>query len=166
MSDASAKRFLEKFGKQTLRGGIAGILGGAVFAVWMAENGVLSVIASMIGGSSSLLGLLMHLGLSAAIGASFGVLFARLAVGLVPSVLWGLVNGFAWWFLGPLTLMPLSLGMGLQWTASAVVGTLTSLIWHLVFGGVMGITYAALTTHVASKGQLATRLDHAATGTA
>ncbi|MEE8313066.1 MAG: hypothetical protein V3R91_02000, partial [Myxococcota bacterium] len=71
-----------------------------------------------------------------------------------------------WWFLGPLTLMPLSLGMGLQWTASAVAGTLTSLIWHLVFGGVMGITYAALTTHVASKGQLATRLDHAATGTA
>ncbi len=127
-----------------LQGGFAGLLGGIVFGVWMFENGMLPVIASMAGGTSAALGLSMHLAISLGIGASFGVLFARLADAPVPSVLWGLVYGFTWWLLGPLTLMPVTMGMGLQWTASAVAGTIPSLIWHLVFGGVMGISFAAL----------------------
>ncbi len=127
-----------------LRGAFAGLLGGSVFGVWMAEKGGLAAIASMGGGSSPLLGLVMHLVISMGIGASFAVLFFRLAVGLIPSILWGLVYGFIWWFLGPLTLMSLMMGAGLQWTASAVGQTIQSLIWHLVFGGVLGVSYEAL----------------------
>ncbi len=127
-----------------LRGAFAGLLGGAVFGVWMWEQGGLAAIASMAGGSSSILGLVMHLVFSMGIGASFAVLFFRLAVGLTPSVLWGLVYGFILWFLGPLTLMPLMMGAGLQWTTSAVGQTIPSLIWHLVFGGVLGVSYEAL----------------------
>jgi len=98
----------------------------------------------MGGGSSPLLGLVMHLVISMGIGASFAVLYFRVAVGLIPSILWGLVYGFVWWFLGPLTLMSLMMGTGLQWTALAVGQTIPSLIWHLVFGGVLGISYEAL----------------------
>ncbi len=127
-----------------LRGAFAGLLGGSVFGVWMAEKGVLAAIASMAGGSSPLLGLVMHLVISMGIGASFAVLFFRLAVGLIPSILWGLVYGFIWWFLGPLTLMSLMMGAGLQWTTSAIAQTIPSLIWHLVFGGVLGVSYEAL----------------------
>ncbi len=127
-----------------LRGAFAGLLGGSVFGVWMAEKGVLAAIASMAGGSSPFLGLVMHLVISMGIGASFAVLFFRLAVGLIPSILWGLVYGFIWWFLGPLTLMSLMMGAGLQWMASAVAQTIPSLIWHLVFGGVLGVSYEAL----------------------
>ena len=127
-----------------LRGAFAGLLGGSVFGVWMAEKGVLAAIASMGGGSSPLLGLVMHLVISMGIGASFAVLYFRVAVGLIPSILWGLVYGFIWWFLGPLTLMSLMMGTGLQWTASAVGQTIPSLIWHLVFGGVLGVSYEAL----------------------
>jgi len=127
-----------------LRGAFAGLLGGSVFGVWMAEKGVLAAIASMGGGSSPLLGLVMHLVISMGIGASFAVLYFRVAVGLIPSILWGLVYGFIWWFLGPLTLMSLMMGTGLQWTASAVAQTIPSLIWHLVFGGVLGVSYEAL----------------------
>ncbi len=126
-----------------LRGAFAGLLGGSVFGVWMAEKGVLAAIASG-GGSSPLLGLVMHLVISMGIGASFAVLYFRVAVGLIPSILWGLVYGFIWWFLGPLTLMSLMMGTGLQWTASAVAQTIPSLIWHLVFGGVLGVSYEAL----------------------
>ena len=54
------------------------------------------------------------------------------------------VYGFVWWFLGPLTLMPLGLGMGIQWSAASVSATLPSLTWHLVFGGVLGVSYVAL----------------------
>ncbi len=110
----------------------------------MAEKGVLVALASMAGGSSPVLGLAMHLVFSMAIGASFGVFFFRLAVGLIPSVLWGLVYGFIWWFLGPLTLMSLMMGTGLQWTTAAIAQTIPSLIWHLVFGGVLGVSYEAL----------------------
>ncbi|MFQ5914269.1 MAG: hypothetical protein ACE5JS_13900 [Nitrospinota bacterium] len=126
------------------RGAFAGLLGGIVFGVWMGEKGAFVALASMGGGSSPVQGLVMHLVFSMAIGAGFGVLFSRLAVGLIPSILWGLVYGFIWWFLGPLTLMSLMMGMGLQWTASAVAQTIPSLIWHLVFGGVLGVSYEAL----------------------
>ena len=163
VSDSTIQKLsLGRVAPDALRGSIAGLLGGIVFAVWMAENGMFPVIASMVGGNSSLLGLLMHLGISAKIGAIFSVLFGRLARGMVPSLLWGVVNGFAWWFLGPLTLMPLLLGLGLQWTAIAVAGSLASLTWHLVFGGVMGIAYAALTDHglLASESQRGSPTDY------
>ena len=136
--------FLAEIVERGLRGAFAGLLGGSVFGIWMAEKGVLVAIASMAGGSSPVLGLVMHLVISMGIGASFAVLFFRLAVGLIPSILWGLVYGFIWWFLGPLTLMSVMMGTGLQWTASAVAQTIPSLIWHLVFGGVLGVSYEAL----------------------
>ncbi len=112
--------FLNEIMDRGLRGAFAGLMGSSVFGVWMAEKGGLAAIASMGGGSSPVLGLVMHLVISMGIGASFAVLFFRLAVGLIPSILWGLVYGFIWWFLGPLTLMSLMMGAGLQWTASAV----------------------------------------------
>ncbi len=136
--------FLAEIVERGLRGAFAGLLGGSVFGIWMAEKGVLVAIASMAGGSSPVLGLVMHLVISMGIGASFAVLYFRLAVGLIPSILWGLVYGFIWWFLGPLTLMSVMMGTGLQWTASAVAQTIPSLIWHLVFGGVLGVSYEAL----------------------
>ena len=136
--------FLAEIMDRGLRGAFAGLLGGSVFGIWMAEKGALVAIASMAGGSSLVLGLVMHLVMSMGIGASFAVLFFRLAVGLIPSILWGLVYGFIWWFLGPLTLMSVMMGTGLQWTASAVAQTIPSLIWHLVFGGVLGVSYEAL----------------------
>ncbi len=136
--------FLAEIVDRGLRGAFAGLLGGSVFGIWMAEKGALVAIASMAGGSSLVLGLVMHLVISMGIGASFAVLFFRLAVGLIPSILWGLVYGFIWWFLGPLTLMSVMMGAGLQWTASAVAQTIPSLIWHLVFGGVLGVSYEAL----------------------
>ncbi len=135
---------LNEIVQRGVRGAFAGLLGGIVFGVWMAEKGGLVAIASMAGGSSPVLGMVMHLVTSMGIGASFAVLFSRLAVGLIPSILWGLVYGFIWWFLGPLTLMSLTMGMGLQWTASAVAQTIPSLVWHLVFGGVLGVSYEAL----------------------
>ena len=138
------KLILNEIVDRGLRGVFAGLLGGSVFGVWMAEQGGLAAIASMGGGSSPLLGLVIHLVISMGIGASFAVLFFRVAVGLIPCILWGSVYGFIWWFLGPLTMMPLSMGMGLQWTTSAVAGTIPSLIWHLVFGGVLGVSYEAL----------------------
>jgi hypothetical protein len=146
MSTSVIERFsLDEAISQGVRGGIGGLAGGVIFGFWMAHKGMFSVIASMVGQSSAPLGLLMHLCISIGIGVSFGVLFSRLANGVIPSSVWGLMYGFVWWFLGPLTLMPVFMGMGVQWTGSAVAGSLPSLLWHLIYGGVLGVSYAALT---------------------
>lgn len=49
-------------------------------------------------------------------------------------------------FVGPLTLMPLFMGMGVgaAWNLSAVTQAMPSLIGHLIFGGILGWTYAWL----------------------
>ncbi len=144
-SNEMGKLIWSELAERGISGAFAGLSGGIVFGVWMAEKGMFPVIASMAGGNSAILGLIMHLAISAAIGASFGVLLFRFAVRTLSSTLWGLVYGFAWWFLGPLTLMPVMMGGSPQWTAAPVAGTIPSLIWHLVFGGVMGISYFAAT---------------------
>lgn len=61
-------------------------------------------------------------------------------------IFWGFVYGVIWWFLGPLTLMPLFLGMGLgtSWTAAALSAQIPSLIGHIIFGVLLGWVYAAL----------------------
>ena len=60
---------------------------------------------------------------------------------------YGLLYGGAWWILGPLTLMPLFLGMGLgvNWNLTAAVNMLPSMMGHLIYGAILGLSYAALT---------------------
>ncbi|MFQ5913244.1 MAG: hypothetical protein ACE5JS_08685 [Nitrospinota bacterium] len=130
--------------EKVLRGSIAGLLGGLVFGLWMADKGALPMIAGLVGGSSGVLGFGVHLLISTVIGGTFGYYFDRLIEGPLSGILWGMVYGFLWWFLGPLTLMPIGLGMAPQWTASAVAATIPSLLWHVVFGGVTAIAYLAL----------------------
>ena len=51
--------------------------------------------------------------ISAIIGAKFAVLLGWVASGVRGGLGSGLVYGLAWWILGPLTLMPFFMGMGL-----------------------------------------------------
>jgi len=58
------------------------------------------------------------------------------------------VYGFAWWILGPLTLMPFFMGMGLgvNWNVTAMSAAMPSLVGHLIFGAILGVTYRVLHT--------------------
>lgn len=127
-----------------VKGSVAGVFGGLVFGLWMAGQGILPMVAKLVGGFSPLLGFGVHLVISAVIGAGFSVVFHRQIEGLTTGVLWGMVYGFVWWLLGPLTFMPLGLGMAPQWTTSAVAATIPSLLWHVVYGGVTALTYVAM----------------------
>ncbi len=134
-----------------IRGGIAGLMGGLVFGLWMSDKGVLPMIAKLVGGASPTLGFFVHMVISALIGASFGFLFNRRVEDQATGILWGLVYGFVWWALGPLTLMPVGLGMGPQWTAAAVSSTIPSLLWHVVFGGITGLAFFSLKAKVIDR---------------
>jgi hypothetical protein len=88
----------------------------------------------------------VHLGISAVIGAGFAAVLGSRVRSSRDGLRAGLFYGAAWWVLGPLTLMPLFMGMGLgvNWTFAAASAMLPSLVGHLVFGAILGVGYAWL----------------------
>ncbi len=121
-----------------------GIMGGLVFGMMMAKMGTLPMIGGMIGLPHVAAGFLVHMMISVSIGASFGLLLGPWLNTRGKSLAFGAAYGASWWVLGPLTLMPLMMGMGLgvNWNATAAAAMLPSLMGHVVFGLVMGFAYS------------------------
>ncbi|MEW6753510.1 MAG: hypothetical protein AB1505_21380 [Candidatus Latescibacterota bacterium] len=132
----------------SLRNGIlGGLAGGVVFGMMMGVMGMLPMIGRMATGQpSAALGFVVHMLISAVIGASFAVLFGHRIRRRWDGLAYGLLYAAIWWLLGPLTLMPLFMGMGLgaNWNATAAVQMLPSLMGHLIYGGILGVSYAWL----------------------
>ena len=138
--------------RKILAGAAGGLVGGAVFGMMMAKMGMLPMIGKMVGVPTVAAGWIVHLAISAAIGASFGVLLGWLVTGRISGLVFGTAYGAAWWLLGPLTLMPLMMGMGLgvNWNLAAAEAMLPSLLGHAVFGLVMGPSYDLVRRRLAS----------------
>jgi uncharacterized membrane protein YagU involved in acid resistance len=126
------------------RGAVASLAGGLLFSVVMFETGTLARVAQIVGGTSIALGFVVHLVISALIGASYGLLFHYEATDDLGAVAWGAVYGLIWWFLGPLTLFPILLGGTFTWTTTAADAQLPSLVGHLIYGMALAITFRAL----------------------
>jgi uncharacterized membrane protein YagU involved in acid resistance len=141
-------REVEGPGTRTLHslgwGAAASLAGGLLFSLVMVATGFLPQVASLVGGSSPALGFVVHMGISALVGMSYGVLFGYEAPDFGSSVAWGLVYGLVWWFLGPLTLMPILLGGQFTWTTGAAAVALPSLIGHLIYGAATACTFLLL----------------------
>lgn len=132
-----------------LRGGIvpgsgAGLIGGLVFGAAMLRLGVLPTIAALIGADSSVAGFVVHMAIAALIGAGFGALVWQQRLGPGETFLWGLTYGTFWWFLGPLTLMPLLLGGSVLWDVRTAQAAFPSLLGHLLYGAVVGVALVAI----------------------
>jgi hypothetical protein len=139
-------------------GALAGIIAGLIFGVMMQvmtsptpdgrEVPVMMMVAQVVRSDSIAVGWLYHLFNSAVIGGVFGWLFGARAAGHAgPGAGWGLLYGFAWWILGGLILMPIFLGMPafapLRMPPMRPVA-IGSLMGHLIFGLVLGLTFAWL----------------------
>ena len=129
-----------------------GLAGGAIFGAMMGMMGMLPMIGKMAGYPSAAFGFIVHMGISAFIGATFGVLFDGSIRNVAGGLSRGLAYGGTWWLLGPLTLMPFFMGMGLgvNWNAAAAAKMLPSLLGHLIYGAILGTTYALLRGRVSS----------------
>lgn len=125
-------------------GAIASLLGGLLFSIIMLKIGLLPTMATIVGSSSVILGFVVHMLISTVIGMSYGLLFQREAPNFGSSIAWGLLYGLIWWFLGPLTLMPLLLSGAVTWTTTAANEALPSLIGHLIYGVATAIAFLAL----------------------
>ena len=127
-------------------GAYGGFAGGLIFGAMMGMMGMLPMIGSMLGQPTAGAGFVVHMVNSVIIGAGFAIVLGRLVSGTRSGVGLGLAYGGAWWVLGPLTLMPLFMGMdfGVNWNAAAAAAMVPSLVGHLMYGGVLGLVYAWL----------------------
>lgn len=123
-----------------LAAGVAGgLAGGVVFGTLMQMMGMLPMVAMLVGAESIAVGWVVHLAISAFIGVTYALIFARWAERLAVGAVLGIGYGVVWWVLGALLIMPARLGMD--------VFTFTTMAWqsllgHLVFGLVLGLGYA------------------------
>ena len=139
-------------------GALAGLAGGLVSSPFMFAAHVLSSVAGVATPLSPLSGLLVHLLVSTFIGMSYGVLFRDEASNLAMAGAWGWVFGLIWWYVGPLTLLPLLLTGEIDWRISAASALLPSLLGHLIYGASTASLFYILERAYTNKHRLDPRM--------
>jgi uncharacterized membrane protein YagU involved in acid resistance len=129
--------------QRIIGGVVGGVVGGLVFGTMMGLMGMLPMVAMVVDSESAAVGFLYHMFNSVVIGALFGLIFGGLSHTYGQGAAWGLLYGAIWWVLGPLVLMPLMLGMGLQVGMAFTAPMLMSLVGHLIYGLLTGLVYVA-----------------------
>ena len=129
--------------QRIIGGVVGGVVGGLVFGALMAAMGMLPMVAMVVGSESAAVGFLYHMFNSVVIGTLFSLIFGGLSHTYGQGAGWGLLYGVIWWVLGPLVLMPLLLGMGLQFGMAFAPPMLMSLMGHLIYGLLTGLVYVA-----------------------
>jgi hypothetical protein len=125
-------------------GALAGFAGGVVSSPIMLKTGVVTKVAGVDTSFTNWHGLVLHLLVSALIGMSFGLLFRNESSNLGAGMTWGWLFGLIWWYLGPMTLLPLMLTGDCDWSTDAASALLPSLIGHLIFGAVTAYVFLLL----------------------
>lgn len=138
---------------------VAGLIGGLVFGMMMhmmtaptpdgGQMPIMAMIGQIVGSPTVGVGWVYHLFNSALIGAIFGWFFGDRLQGFASALGWGAAYGFVWWILGGLLLMPILLGMPpfapLMMPPMRMMA-MGSLVGHLMFGLILGGTFAWLRT--------------------
>ena len=122
-------------------GATAGLIGGLVSMPVMFATSVLPKVAGI---DSTLVGfraVVIHLSVSAAIGMTYGLLFRDEASAPGDAITWGCLFGLIWWYLGPMTLLPLLLTGVCDWSTDAASALLPSLFGHLIYGAVTAVVF-------------------------
>jgi uncharacterized membrane protein YagU involved in acid resistance len=125
-------------------GAFAGLVGGLVSSPILFATGVLSSVAGVDTRLSGFHGFLLHMLVSALIGMTYGLLFRNEASSLGLGVMWGWLFGLIWWYIGPMTVLPLLLTGECDWRASAASALLPSLAGHLIFGASTALVFLVL----------------------
>lgn len=124
---------------------LGGMAGGLVFGITMHLMGMMPMIAKMAGSESVAVGWFIHIIISAVIGAFYVWWFGKQTSSYGRGILFGMIHGMIWWIIGALTIMPLILGMAVQYSEALSEMSLMSLMGHLIYGVILGLIYYQLT---------------------
>ncbi len=130
--------------RDVVAGAAAGVIGGLVFWWAMQAQGLRAATAGLIGVTSLGAGVALDLLVSALIGASFGAIFRYQPLGYASTISSGVLYGLLWWIVGPLTLVPALLGRGPTWSLAEANAALPSLVGHVIYGALTGLSYYVL----------------------
>src|SRR5712692_5116625 len=125
-------------------GACAGVIGGLVFEAAMAQLGIAPVVALLLGANVPLVGFVGDLLIAGLAGAGFGALLWRQRPGPGETFFWGLAYGAFWWFVEPLTLVPLLLGRAPAWDVRSAQAAFPALLGYILYGGTVGLALLAL----------------------
>lgn len=126
------------------RGAIAGLAGGLVFGIMMAMMGMLPMVGMLVRQENAVIGFIVHMGISAFIGAVYAVVISRFRNDTSTAAVGGVVNGIVWWVLGALIMMPLMLGMTDMVFAIGQTQWM-SLLGHIIYGLITAFVFMYLT---------------------
>jgi hypothetical protein len=126
-----------------LPGACAGLIGGLVFGAALADLGIPPLVARL-GANSPLVGFVGDLVIAGLAGAGFGVLLWRQRPGPGETFFWGLAYGVLWWFIEPLTLVPLALGHAITWDVHTAQAAFPALLGYVLYGATLGLALHAL----------------------
>lgn len=126
-----------------ISGAVAGLAGGAVFGMMMAMMGMLPMVGMLVRQENAVIGFIVHMGISAFIGAVYGLVAGRFAINATTAIIGGIINGIVWWVLGALVLMPLMLGMS-QMVFVIGQAQWMSLLGHIIYGLVTSFVFIPL----------------------
>ena len=125
-----------------LVGGVAGAIAAFIFGRWMSAGGYYPLIAGLFDSESTVARGGLHYLFAIVIGGGFGLLFQRDVRGLGSSLGWGAGYAMMWWFLGPLTFLPLAGGRGIDWSYTNAASLFGAFVGHILFGLLVGLVYA------------------------
>jgi hypothetical protein len=133
------------WGRAIVAGGFAGTFGGLIFGRWVSSGDYFPLLAGY-GALTFSRGtiILLHFGVALLIGITFGLLFQRDVRGYGSCMGWGLGYAMFWWFLGQLTLLPVAAHKPIDWSADQASFVFGSLVGHILYGLILGVTYATL----------------------
>ncbi len=124
---------------------LAGLAGGVAMGLVMALLGSTPMVAELVAPNSMVWGWVSFLVVSAVLGVLYALTLGnRLSRGSLNPWGGGLLYGFIWYLLGPLTLWPALMGLGVQWSGAGITGSVNSFVGHLVFGAVLGWVHQRL----------------------
>lgn len=133
--------------KLAVAGAIAGLGGGLVFGILMGMMGMLPMVGMLIRVENAVAGFVVHMAISAFIGATFGLIAGRFKASRGSTILLGIAYGIVWWVLGALFLMPLLLGMNEMIFAIGQAQWM-SLMGHLIYGIITALLFVPLVKRI------------------
>lgn len=134
--------------QRLLAGAIGGLAGGVVFGMMMWKMGMLTMIGSMMGVESALVGFGIHMMISVIFGLLAGILLKFMPSCPGQGMLFAVVFGVALWVMGPLVAMPLMMGGAVFQITQA---SMMSLMGHVIYALVTLFVAKALLPRFAGK---------------